>query len=391
MILSIDKEKIYYYIIFMVWFIADFLAQTMLFERNNIVNSKINGIIDIITLIMLIIVIIFFQSYTISQLALIISIAIPIVISALLSNSFKILSTYIFIVAAQNLNIRRLINDIYKVLLFLIPSTIILCLFGVLEDVTMYRDNMVRHSLGFSHPNVLGIVIFQFVICYIILHNGQKYRQIFMTIFGITFVYLVPNSQTPTLLLAVILFILPIYYFIVDREKVGVLFRYILIAGAIVSNVLCVIFTIIDFSNRPFLALIRGFLSGRFSATRKAYVEYGIKLLGQVVYTSAEERQMIGLQGHLYLDTAYATLLIRYGLIVYIIFSVAYVIMMISQKNNKNDLILILLFVFSIYGITESSIYMIKYNFLLLYASELLYRDYLFVGRNQIEPLQERI
>ena len=369
----IDKDHLYYYVIFLIWFTADLLSNTTIFRNTDISINSINGTIDILTLFLLLFVILLLQRYTIHNLELIISLTIPVVISAIFSGNYKILSLLIFVVAAQGIDMMRLIRDVYHVLTAVVPTVIIMGYIGLIEDVTMFRSGMIRHSYGFAHPNTLGVGVFQIVFCYVVIHEGQFIRQLLVTFLGMMFVYFVPNSQSPALLLAILAILLIVRHFIYLRGGTGESFRWVLMGGALLSNLICVFATMVDFSKYPFLKAFNLFISTRFSATRRAYLESGIKLLGQVVFTEEADRRMVGLQGHLYLDTAYATLLIRYGLIVYIIVSVAYLLVMNMQRKKRNDLILILLFVFSVYGITESSMFMLKYNFLFLYASELLY------------------
>lgn len=78
--------------------------------------STVNSIVDIIILLLLMIQIVFFQSYKKRELVIIIGITTPIIIAAALSRQYSLLSGWMFIVAARNVDFDRVIRVAYKIL-----------------------------------------------------------------------------------------------------------------------------------------------------------------------------------------------------------------------------------------------------------------------------------
>lgn len=377
--IEIDKSKAIFNTTFILWFAVGVLAQTTIEETLGFPMESINRMLDVAVLIVLILQILMKRVYALDETIVSIVLLTVVSISGLKSVNYMMISLCLFVIAAKDVNVKTLVKHVYHILLGITFITIFMSLTGVIEDRIFWRSGaLMRHSLGFSHPNVLGVVVFQIVYCYIILHENKLILQMIVTACGLVFDYLVPNSQSPMLLLALLLILLPINYFSsIRNEDDHLWFGKMLILGAFLCNILTIFVTVVDFRKYPLLNMLNLFTSTRFSANLRAFREYGISFLGQVVYTSEESRRLIGLEGHLYMDSAYTTLLIRYGILVFVVFSASYLAMMYMQLKKGRNLVIILLFVFAVYGITESSMFMLKYNFLLLYLSELLYnRDY---------------
>ena len=374
MIIRIYRKNNLYYIAFMIWFVSDCLSGTMIKNIAGISLSKVDDIVNVLVLLFLMFKIFFKQQYSFRQIVFITFCTVPMVFSAIASANLNVLCLWIFLVAAKDIDINRLVKDVYFALVVLIILVCTLCLAGVIDDFTMYRDG-IRHSLGFGHPNALGMRLFQFVVCFLIIHNGKMLLQMAVTFAVCLFTYLVPNSQTPSILMAIILLLLPFYYFAINSKKRARFFIKAMMAGTFFSAMLSFIFTFIDISRYKLLKTFNELLSFRFTWTYRAFSESGIKLFGQIVRISEEERRVVGLKGHLYLDNAYATLLIRYGFAVSVIFLVMYIRTMHIQKKQGNLMVLLIYFVYSLYGIMESSMFKLTYNIVLLYIAGTLYRD----------------
>lgn len=374
MIIKTHRNNNLYYFAFIIWFVTDCLAATTIKYIAGISLRQVNNIVNVLVLLLLLVKIIFYQQYSHRQMILIILLTIPVVISAIMSTSLNVLCLLIFIVAAKDLDTRRLVKDVYYALIVLIIFICTLCLMGIIGDYVTYREGSMRHSLGFSHPNGLGMRVVQFVICFLILHDGKMLLQISVIFISCVFVYLVPNSQTAYILLLVLLAFLPVYYRVSSKKGVD-RFASVLILGTVFLTGFSFMLTFIDVSRYQLLKVINRFLSFRFTYAHRAFMESGIKVFGQVVYISEEERRTVGLQGHLYLDNAYATLLIRYGVAVTIIFLTMYICTMQRQKMQGNLLMVLIYFIYSLYGLMEPSMFKVNYNIVLLYIAELLYCD----------------
>ena len=112
---------------------------------------------------------------------LIAAITIFVAISTILSGQKTIMSSWMFIVAAKDADLDKIIRIAYKILLIMLAIIISICLLGFIENVTLMRGNVERFSLGFSHPNQLGLRIFQLIACqcYVYRYRLRKRNYIY--------------------------------------------------------------------------------------------------------------------------------------------------------------------------------------------------------------------
>lgn len=103
--------------------------------------------------------------------------------------------------------------------------------------------------------------------------------------------------------------------------------------------------------------------SGRLWFGHSAYLNFGINLLGQD----------ISKLDWLTLDNAYMSLLIRYGIMGYSIFTIVYLATMKYMKFIDSRMVIIM-FAFSMYGCMESGFIGVGGNVFLLFIGMLLYK-----------------
>ena len=89
-----------------------------------------------------------------------------------------------------------------------------------------------------------------------------------------------------------------------------------------------------------------------------------------------EERIQTGMvdgAGRLYLDNSYMTLLIKYGVISYLIFSIAYLLLMGYFRKKEQYFMVTVLFMFALYGVMENCMFSAFHNVYLLAFAQMLY------------------
>lgn len=364
-------------IIFIIWYVTEIIFNTTLESVLGIRIDLLNSITNYLVLILLVFQIIFFQKYKMKEIIIIVAISVPLIISTVLSSAFSLLSAWMFVVAAKNTEFEKIIKAAYKVLCIMIPTVIMLRFFNVLEDYTVSRGGLVRYSLGFSHPNQLGLRLFQLMVCHLFINRNKlrKYDYCLIMVISI-FTYLVPNSQTSYISMMILTALLLIYKIIEERSRIlPAVLGKALLAFSVLFNILSVYWSIINVKEFRILSRIDLLLSSRFSSCHKVFQIYGISLLGQHVYIFEDERKAIGILSKLYLDNGYMVLLLRYGLTVYIIFSVGYLYAMKYLKDRKQYFIVIILFVYALYGVMENGIFMISHNIFLIIFADILYEN----------------
>jgi|GEM_PF-7080918 len=381
------KNDIIYYI-FIFWYSTELIFNSTIEKIGFIDKSTLNSLSAYIVFVLLLIQIVFIQKYNHRELITIILITLPIIIASYNSGNFTLMSCWMFVVAARNIDIERVIRSAYKIII--ICSTIIFLLrfAGIIEDYMMYRNDRIRYSLGFSHPNQLGLTIFQFCACYYYIHRKSfKFKDYFVLTMLMIFVYAVPNSQTSYIAIFMLLLLIFIKG-IIDYYQKNTMknISFLMILCSVFFNVFSAVFLFVDIKKFNFLSIINTLMSDRFSCGHIVYNIYGVSIWGQRIYVSADERAVIGLKIRLWLDNAYMAMILRYGVIVYIIFSILYIYNMIYfWKRNKYELVIIL-FTYSVYGLMENGWYSMARNIFVITMSYALYsRDIDFENiRNKI-------
>lgn len=375
MLIKIQKNP--FTIIFILWYATEILFNTTLTEIMGIAKVQLNSIINYLVLGVLLFQIIIFQKYKVREIVLIIFITIPIVVSAVSSSYLSLLSTWMFIVAAKKTELERIINIAYKILLVMLPLVIGLHFLGYIDEIVFVRNSVIRHSLGFSHPNQLGLRIFQLVACRCYLRRTNfKVADFIFILFAALFVYLIPNSQTAYICIFILFVLLLIYIFIekYNKELLGIYMNGLLIM-TIFFNFISVLCSVVGVNGSPIIKKVNDFISLRFSRCHRIFQMYGVTFWGQKIYVSMEERKLAGLSVTeiLYLDNAYMTLLIRLGILSYSIFSIIIIISMIYYKKRKYVTLLIIFSVYALYGVMESGWFLMTHNIFLIAISNVLY------------------
>lgn len=365
-------SEYFMYLTFGMWLAGEVLLSSNLERILWWDRTSINSAMAMITLYSLMIQIVFFQHYSINE-VLIVSLCSIIIAIATLNSGYNIMmSTWLFVIASKYVNFDKVIKISYMILILTMAIIFFMYFTGQIDDSVIYRGSMIRHSWGFTHPNVLGVRVFQLVLS----HCYLRKQHITIIDYGIIalaswYVYRVPNCKTAYFGLVIFGAMLLIYK--AENWFVGgqVFFTKILVLIAIVVNVSSVILSIINVKAYPFLAMIDKRMSYRFSTCFRTLKYYGIKLLGQEInlYIS----RMGVLMRRFYIDTSYVAILVRYGIGVYLIFSILYIVAMIYCLKKNNHFMVIVLSMYAIYGIMENSFFAITQNFFLIALSFPLY------------------
>lgn len=369
--------KNFYLIIFILWFSMEIVLSTTLKAFLGIPVSTLNSATNMLVLMMLMLqILLLLPFYNQRELLIIAGITIPIVIAALLSGNKSLLSAWMFVVAAKNENTDRVIHTAYKILVILLPVVFIFCFFGLIEDNTLFMRNVQRFSLGFLHPNTLGVRILQLIICHCYVHRERLGIVNFLfVISAIIFVYVIPNSQTVCVCLILFLVMLIFYKYVRDKKgKILTIYSRMLLVGAFLINVISLVLSFMDVNRNPILHKIDFWMSSRFACAHRVWMLHGISFLGQKVYVTEAERKLVGITEKLWLDNAYMSIILVHGVLVFLIFSISYLWLMKYVAAQKKYMLVSILFLFAVYGIMETGLYSLGQNIFLVLFADLLYK-----------------
>ena len=277
MIVEISKEKLYYFA-FVLWFIfAGLLPRTSFSVEEMAFVDFTNRCADMLVLVICSVIIVFFQRYEKEELTKIASASIFILISSILSGNFKILSVWLFVVAGKEIEFDKIVRLVYRMSVFLLPCVMVLSQLGVLKAYTrLRRETILRQSMGFRSPNNMGEVIFLVCICHIYLnyYKMKPMHFVYMLLGGV-FCLVVPNSQTATIL---IFLMIPIYLMgtVFEKNEKEQVLSKILMLGTVISSVISVRLCVFGLPKKEWLVVADRLLSHRFSYSHKVIEMYGV-------------------------------------------------------------------------------------------------------------------
>lgn len=369
-----QTEKWYYFTLGL-WFFFEIITQANVTKIFGIDIYILDDLVTGIVLLCTVLICILGQKYSKREIILIIIITLLILIATINSHVNSLISAWMFIVASKNINLHKTVRIVFK-LLFLATLLIIgLSLLGIIPENIMYRNGNIRHSLGFSHPNQLALRIFQLAACYCFLRwNEFGIGDIGIISFLLIFIVKVTNSQTAAIC-TVLLLILTAFAKWSNRRFtnanviLGTVYWWIGVGTAFSS----VFLTLINAKEYSILRTVDQILSARFSEGYKVYRLYGVSLFGQRIFVTPEERILVGLHTRLWLDSAYCNLLLRFGIIIFCVFCIAYFCTFYSMKNIP--IMAVLLLVYAIYGVMEGSLIQLTHNVFLIALAWTIYKD----------------
>ena len=337
-------------------------------------KDSLNDAMAIITLGLLLMQIVFFQVYQIEELALIAVVSVPIIIATINSEHNTMISTWIFIIAAKYIDFDKAARLSYYVELLMTLVVFYIFATGVISEYTIYRGSILRHSLGFIHPNQLGVRIFLLVVCRCYIRKDRfNYIDWGIVVGAAVFINKVANSKTSFYAL-IILAVIMLVHIIMQKTGVGLeSASKMLIIAAVAVNVLSLFLSFIQVKNYSLLSKFDAAMSHRFSQCHRTMAYYGVKLFGQDIQLIVN-RPAIGRVYRFFLDNAYMSMVLRYGPIVFILFSGLYIWAMIMLRQMGQYALVEILCLYAIYGTMENNFFSMSQNLFLLVLSYPIYK-----------------
>ena len=365
--------KKFIYFILILWLSTEILFNTAIENFFGWKRGELNDVMAYVILIMLLVQMVFFQSYKVSEMVIISLITAFVAFATINSNHHTMMSTWIFIVAAKHIDFDRMVGIAYFVQLIMIAIVFYMFINGYIKEDLIYRGSILRHSLGFSHPNQLGIRIFLLLVsrCYY-RKNKLNFIDVGVVIVAAIFVNKVANSKTSYYALIMLAVISSIYVLLRILHNDMKILANVAIAVGIIANIGSVILSTIELNKHQILNSLNIFMSKRFSQCHRTMKYYGVELFGQDVQLIVK-RPIVGVVYHFWLDNAYMSILLRYGVVVFLIFSMLYFATMLYLKRTSKVYLLMIMALYSIYGIMENNFFSMSQNLFLLTLSFPLY------------------
>ena len=280
-------------------------------------------------------------------------------VSATQNSSFMLFKLFLFLLALRRVNIHEIIRIDLLVRLAILVIMAGLSLAGALK---MYFDT--RLALGFNNPNYLGLIILDVFVEVIFLKGTLsriKINELIIMAAVVAFLSQLNISRTMVLcsLIAVVLIVL-------TKLNAKIIFNkwmpFVSPLAALGSYLSVILFK----AGNPFFRELNVVVSNRLYWLSLYLDNFKIRLFGQNIVDFRESRPF---------DNGYMRLLIEHGVIVFAIVIILYFLLIKKciEERNENALICVIVFIF--YGISESWLMNVSFNFTLLLFSKVIWQE----------------
>lgn len=355
-----------------------------LMERTNYVNMfgvPMDTVGKIANALMLILLLVRFFSIRFSTEALVCSgvAFLATLITLGVTKSWIPLSVCVFIIAGNDIDVRRLTQIVLAVtvLVFLIVAFGLIS--GSISSIDSIRpgETRVRHSLGFNQVNALGAVLARICTCVVYLRwNKKPFLSALLTVASVSFLEMVANSRTAELYLLVLICFQ--FFCYIRRHSFARASMSRICLGLIIGSFLLTIILLFVFS--PSNGILMAFsesLSNRIYSMWYLFEQYlihpfgnGSMLLGATVWTGSSYAMLT-------IDNAWALWLINYGFVPTSFLLIGLMLLYARAPEEYFDdgsLIVLALYV-ALFGFCESTALAVDYNPLLVLISYSIFRN----------------
>lgn len=256
-------------------------------------------------------------------------------------------------------------NCFYKSVLFAIFIFVIITIlsyeFGLLKSaITFYRAKEIRYTLGFSHPNGLGLCAFLITIYLSLYKDIVNFIYLFVFLALSYFCYKVPNSITSTVVIVVLAFCSICGNYLINF-KISNRYNKVLLVfllSLFVVLVILIYYVAFTFSFRDILKNFPGEILARFELGNKALFNvYGLSLFGKFNEIYADFIKFPNkADWSLWVDCTYFYLPLYNGILASIFFLGMLFMTIARAVRNFEYKFVLIFFVVILYGISESSV-----------------------------------
>jgi len=294
------------------------------------------------------------------------------ILVTLISKQFAILATVIIVITSKNENIDNLLGKILRVHVLCFSMVVIGWLLGIIPDYSTVMSkgmhSVFGYSLGYRHPNIAGLQAMILLLLQL-FHKRSFFTYSYSSIIAIV-VGLLSESRT-SLYLSILIVFSFLFFDILKKfnrldnffQKVkSIVFLYPLLMASI-SWGSVYLFNL----GNTIMTFINTISSGRIQLSARYLDMYSIKLFGQTIISYGT------VDSYLRLDNGYLNILLRFGLIIFVLFIISQMYCMKKLMEKKKYYECLVILIFLTYGLIETYIYNVFVNFSLLYLGELIY------------------
>ncbi|MCD7944104.1 MAG: hypothetical protein LUH43_04350 [Clostridia bacterium] len=296
------------------------------------------------------------------------------ILTYIYSGEHEFFDLILLIVIAQDIDFQLFLKRALRWQCLIVCFVVILSLVGIIDSWSEVRayNGVYRVSLGFSHPNMIGMLVFQIIAELIWIYRNNRIFTYALSIgLGLIQFYFT-NSQSSIIAIFLIVICNVLYdLFLTSKLTIEQIKKFVLIA-LIIGFILvgCLVRYYWIYPEELFSTT----LAKRITLSQSYLAAYDVKLFGQSIENGTWVQLPGTSLGYYYLDNAFLTLLLHFGLAATIVFTFLQA-KMIKDVVRKSDIrMLFTIAVYLIYSLTENTFYLAAFNFTLIYACVCIYQ-----------------
>jgi hypothetical protein len=276
------------------------------------------------------------------------------------------------IIASVNIDFKKIVKWCLFINCFCLVIVIMPSLIGIIPNETYSHFDSTAYSLGFSYYSNAPYIIFMITILGYWLLRTKKQEKFFL-LFSSLIQYIVYKICTVRLIfyLYIVFLILVFMSRWLNIEKKHKIITF-LSAFMFPVAVLITVIGSLKVNTSSFWTKINEFFNSRLIMNFTGFMRYGVKLLGQKIETSQEYWDLNHINHYFYIDSAYAYILICYGIIFSFILITAYSVLSYYAAKTNNIKLLIWCIVICVFSLINNIIFNISLNPLPILAINIL-------------------
>ncbi len=372
--MKLNKTKINIFLFYFAYLLMLFSA---LFSKVTIVSNYLDILNDISLVILIVNFFLQRNCYPRKTFVAMVAVFCLAVICSYFAGDRQILRLLLLIYASENIDFNKFMRYTFKITVGMIAIVLICNFLGLTEENIVYReDGSIRSAMGFSHPNTFGYLILLTYFEYIYIHKDKfSKKMLFVILPAIILINYFCDSRT-----SMIILILLSLFVLFRTHTLEKLFEQRFIKTFITHSF--IILTLLTFfcvylynSDNEIGLKINELLSGRIYWISNLMDQYGINLFGHNIRLIGQKQAALEGISPVYLDNGYFYILLKYGLCLFLVFALAYKKVIKYFYKNKDYVIILILFLLSIYCLMENIIFNVSFNAFLLVFSVLIFRS----------------
>lgn len=338
----------------------------------------LNRILLYTTIILWIIKIIAFQKMTRFKMWLVYVLLAVALLTDVMSGSKVFSLILLFVLAGGDAKVKILSGLSLLIRLPVVCMAAFLTCIGVMGDVVSTRGDAIRHSMGFTHPNFFGHYLFCICLAVCVLRSGKKPGWEIALIALCAFLSLSVSGSRTSFLILIILGVIYVFLYYFRRSIFRKIFWAFSVLAAVGSAGISLIMMVVYTESNDMMSAVNSALSERFYLANLFYEQFPLTVFG---YDYEGVSLVNGISG-LYVDNAYAHLVLHYGIISVVLFVVILAVFFWSvsdcfRKKEADSQIseLMGMCLYLIIGLSEKMLLQVEYNYFFIAASRAFY-DY---------------